>query len=222
MTGGSSPSWPAVIRALFLYLFVSWLLIRYAAGEQTGTSAGAVYYVILAGFPVAAILAAWLRGVPGGQGLGVWRGPVMAVICASALPLVCIKSFVAGPEPEEIVLTPAQARPAVITDTQISDPAEGLRLRIRGLSVTSNEPGIDSAGHRPAEILLLTSVDHGVSGDELVVLVQLLASEDGAEIWRGEYRGDPSDLAEIRRLLIRALTEAMSLTKEGLSGGQIV
>jgi hypothetical protein len=88
--------------------------------------------------------------------------------------------------------------------------------------VAASGSGADPFDDRSAEILLLTSVDRRAFGQELVVQIQLLSSDDGSEIWRAEYRGDPNDLAAVRRLLIRALTEAMSLTNEGLSGGQIV
>lgn len=215
--------WLAVVRALFLYLFVAWLVVRYASDQSSGMgSGGLVYVAILAGFPVAATLAAWLshRRLTGEA--GVWGTAAIAVLAAAALPLACMQMSREGPSVPEIVLTPAAAGAAVLTGTPLPSPDDGLRLRIRGLSVVDGKATAGSRADRAAEILLMTSVDHGDVGDELVVLVRLVAEDDGDEIWRAEYRGDPSDLVSVRRLLIRALTEAMSLTNEGLSGGQTV
>ncbi len=215
--------WPAVARALFLYLCLAWLLVRFIAWQSAGSEVPQlVYYAILAGFPIAALLAAKMgRGKLIG-GSGVWGAAAIAVFAAGALPLTCLQ--VAGEKEHvpEIVLAPAAAGPAVLAGAELPDSGEGLRLRIRGLSVAANGSGTEVFDDRRAEILLLTSLDRRALSDELVVQVQLLSSEDGSEIWRAEYRGDPSDLAGVRRLLIRALTEAMSLTNEGLSGGQIV
>lgn len=215
--------WLAVVRALFLYLFVAWLVVRYASVHDAGMgSEGLVYVAILAGFPVTALLAGWLshRRLTGET--GVWGTAAIAVLAAAALPLACLQMSKEGPPAPEIVLTPAAAGAAVLTGTPLPSTDDGLRLRIRGLSVVSGKATAGSGADRAAEILLMTSVDRGDVGDELVVLVRLVAADDGDEIWRAEYRGDASDLVSVRRLLIRALTEAMSLTNEGLSGGQTV
>ncbi|MGD8734060.1 MAG: hypothetical protein PVI08_06190 [Gammaproteobacteria bacterium] len=225
MTRRTSPGtpWPAVARALFLYLCLAWLLVRFIAWQNAGSKVPElVYYAILGGFPIAALLAVKMGRVHFAGGLGVWGAAAVAVFAAGALPLTCMQ--VAG-EPEgvpEIVLTPAAAGSAVLAGAELPDSGEGLRLRIRGLSVAASGSEADPFDDRSAEILLLTSVDRRAFGQELVVQIQLLSSDDGSEIWRAEYRGDPNDLAAVRRLLIRALTEAMSLTNEGLSGGQIV
>lgn len=216
-------TWPAVARALFLYLCLAWLLVRFIAWQRAGSDVPElVYYAILAGFPVAALLAARMSQGHFAGGIGVWGAATIAVFAAGALPLTCMQVSDDTSEVSEIVLTPAAAGPAVLAGANLPDTGEGLRLRIRGLSVAAKNSGTSPVVHRSAEILLLTSVDKRGFGKELVVQVQLLASDDGAEIWRGEYRGNPNDLVAVRRLLIRALTEAMSLTNEGLSGGQIV
>jgi hypothetical protein len=212
-----------VARALFLYLCLAWLLVRFLAWQSAGSNVPQlVYYAILAGFPVAAVLAVKMGRISFAGGLGVWGAAVIAVFAAGTLPLTCMQVAGDTEDVPEIVLTPAAAGPAVLAGAELPDSSEGLRLRIRGLSVAANGSGTEPFDDRSAEILLLTSVDRRAFSQELVVQVQLLSSDDGSEIWRAEYRGDPNDLAAVRRLLIRALTEAMSLTNEGLSGGQIV
>jgi len=212
-----------VVRAVVAYLFVAWILLSFIKGQAPGHGlAGIQAVALLAGLPIAVVLAGRLsrrsRGIVG----SAWGSAIIAVSAAVVLPLIFLQAPQHEEEASEIVLTPSSAEPAILSHAHLPVSGEGLRLRIRGLSVTEGEERVGLPVERAAEILLLTSLDHDGASDELVVVVQLLASEDGAEIWRAEYRGDPTDLVAVRRLLIRALTEAMSLTNEGLSGGQIV
>lgn len=215
--------WSVVVRAIVIYLFVAWLLVRFVKGQDTGQGLSGIQSVaLLAGLPIAILLASRLARRNGGIAARVWGSVAVAVGAAAVVPLVFLQAPQHEERATEIVLTPALAEPTVLADAHLPVSGEGLRLRIRGLSVTEGEDQVGHFAGREAEILLLTSLDHDGATDELVVVVQLLVSDDGAEIWRAEYRGDPKDLVAVRRLLIRALTEAMSLTNEGLSGGQIV
>ncbi len=212
--------WSTVTRSLFLYLLVAWLLVRYGASANSDTSPSElVSLAILAGFPVAALVASRLGR---GAATGRWSAVVIAVAAASSLPVICMHGQSSQELSEEIVLTPVTSPAGTLAGADLSRPHDGLRLRVRGLSVEL--PGSDrsSSDGRAAEILLVTSVREGRTGEELVISARLVSSESGGVIWQAEYTGDPTDLVAVRRLLIKALTEAMSLTREGVSGGQIV
>jgi TolB-like protein len=212
--------WSTVTRSLFLYLLVAWLLVRYGASAEAGISpTELVSLAILAGFPVAALVASRLgRGASSGR----WSVVAVAVAIAALPPLVCMQLQNEHSHQDEIVLTPVVAGADALANADLSRVHEGLRLRVRGLSV--KYPGEDGefADGSAAEILLVTSVREGSAGEELVISATLVSSESGSVIWREEYTANPRDLVAVRRLLIRALTEAMSLTREGVSGGQIV
>jgi len=212
--------WSAVTRSLFLYLFVAWLLIRYGGSGGTGLwPSELVSIAILAGFPLAALVAARLsRGASPGR----WGVTAIAVAAASLPALVSLQWQGRDAPAEEIVLTPAVAGPDSLANADLTKAHEGLRLRVRGLSVKAPGSGNRIADGAAAEILLVTSVRDGSGGEELVISATLVSSDTGSVIWRAEYTGDPRDMVAVRRLLIRALTEAMSLTREGVSGGQTV
>jgi hypothetical protein len=212
--------WATVSRSLFLYLLVAWLLVRYGSASVSGLPPSElVSLAVLAGFPVAALIAARLgRGARSGR----WWVAGVAVVVAAIPALACLHWQSEELSPDEIVLTPAVAAADGLSTAELARAHEGLRLRVRGLSV--RHPGADSEfdDGSAAEILLVTSVRDGDHGEELVISATLVSAETGGVIWQAEYTGDPHDLVAVRRLLIKALTEAMSLTREGVSGGQIV
>lgn len=222
MTGPSRQvgEWATVSRSLFLYLFVAWLLVRHGSGRASGLPPSElVSLAVLAGFPVAALIAARLgRGARWGR----WWVAGVAVGVAAIPALACLQWQREELRSDEIVLTPAVAATDSLSTAELARAHEGLRLRVRGLSVGG--PGADDEfpDGSAAEILLETSVRDGDHGEELVISATLVSTETGGVIWQAEYTGDPRDLVAVRRLLIKALTEAMSLTREGVSGGQIV
>jgi len=209
-----------VTRSLFLYLLVAWLLVRYGHPMEAGLSPSALESLaILAGFPLAALVASRLGRA---SSTGRWGAVAVAVAVATLPAVACMQWHGEDARKDEIVLTPAVAGADTLAKADLSRAHEGLRLRVRGLSV--KYPGADGefADGTAAEILLVTSVREGRSGEELVISATLVSTDTGGVIWQAEYTGDPKDLVAVRRLLIKALTEAMSLTREGMSGGQIV
>lgn len=222
MTGPDRPAgeWANVSRSLLLYLLVAWLLVRYGSGTTAGLPPSElVSLAVLAGFPLAALIAARLgRSARSGR----WWVAGTAVVVAALPALACVQWQSEHRTRDEIVLTPAVAAADALSTAELARAHDGLRLRVRGLSV--RHPGAN--GKFPdgsaAEILLVTSVRDGDHGQELVISATLVSAETGEVIWQAEYTGDPHDLVAVRRLLIKALTEAMSLTREGVSGGQMV
>lgn len=222
MTGSNRQAgeWAAVSRSLFLYLLVAWVLVRHGIGHASGLPpTELVSLAVLAGFPVAALIAARLgRGARSGQ----WRVAGVAVMVAAIPALACLQWQRGETGDDEIVLTPAVAAADALGTDELARAHEGLRLRVRGLSVRYPDADGEFPDGSAAEILLVTSVRDGDDGEELVISATLVSTETGGVIWQAEYTGDPRDLVAVRRLLIKALTEAMSLTREGVSGGQIV
>ncbi len=207
-------------RSLFLYLLVAWLLVRYGGSSDSGMAPSEIVSLaILAGFPLAALVASRLRrGATSGRG-----GAVAVAVVVAALPAVaCMQWQTDDARSDEIVLTPAVAGADALSGADLTRAHEGLRLRVRGLSM--KYPGAEGefADGSAAEVLLVTSIREGSGGEELVISATLVSAETGGVIWKAEYTGDPRDLVAVRRLLIKALTEAMSLTREGVAGGQIV
>ena len=88
-------------------------------------------------------------------------------------------------------------------------------------SVEAASPPNDSTS-ADVEIILVTALEEWRAEDALLITVRLVDTADGGVIWSRRYRGDPADLKSVRRLVIKALTEAMSLTREGVARGQLV
>ena len=224
-----------VSRSLFIYLLSTWLLVRYFGPGESGIGRSLLPGIaIVAGFPIVILVAMRLahRRIAGYG--GIWVPIVAAAGTAILLPVACLqvhdspsRTVVESDSPplQSTILTdadsptPVQAR--ALAEAHAAGAADGLRLRIRGLSVDYDGAARDAAG-AAAEILLNTSVRHGAGSDELVIRVSLVEKENDKVIWTRDYVGDPSDLVAIRRLIIKALSEAMGQTREGLSGGQFV
>jgi hypothetical protein len=225
-----------VSRSLFIYLLSTWLLVRYFGPGESGIGRSLLPGIaIVAGFPIVILMAMRLahRRIAGYE--GIWVPIVAAAGTAILLPVACLQIHESPPPSvvdsvsssmQSTILTdaaaPAPVQARVLAEAHAAGAADGLRLRIRGLSV--DYPGVASepGGPAAAEILLNTSVREGTPSDELVITVSLVEKENNRVIWTRDYVGDPSDFVAIRRLIIKALSEAMGQTREGLSGGQFV
>jgi hypothetical protein len=86
----------------------------------------------------------------------------------------------------------------------------GLRLRIRGLSVAGALPDSGAGADAPVMLLLDTSLREKREGRLLLIDVRLVEESGERVLWRDEYSADPEDASALRRVLIRALTDAMS------------
>jgi len=210
--------WGLVARSLFIYLLVIWLLVR-DLGDRPGLAALAV----LAGFPMAALIARRLGRGQTTRFVGAWGVIGLAVAGALVAPLLCLE-YSRGPEiPLTEVRITADAEPyAALANADLSGVSDdGLRLRIRGLSVVEAAPP-NASTPADVEIILVTALEEWRAEDPLLITVRLVDAADGGVIWSRRYRGDPTDLKAVRRLVIKALTEAMSLTREGIARGQLV
>jgi hypothetical protein len=225
-----------VSRSLFIYLLSTWLLVRYFGPGENGIGRSPLAGIaIVAGFPIVILMSLRLahRRIAGFG--GIWVPIVAAAGTAILLPVACLQVHEAPSptivesvtsSPQAVVLTdttvPAPVQARALAEAHSSSAADGLRLRIRGLSVDYQGAERDAGGSAAAEILLNTSVREGEQNDELVITVSLVEKENDEVVWSRDYVGDPSDLVAIRRLIIKALSEAMGQTREGLSGGQLV
>lgn len=225
-----------VSRSLFIYLLSAWLLARYFGPGEDGIGRSLLPGIaIVAGFPVAALLAMRFAHPSAARSTSVWLPIVAAVGTALLLPVACLQvdhpaagtvTYDAHSPSQPILLGEADGVAAVraqaLADAHAADAVDGLRLRIRGLSVAHDRSPGGRESASAAEILLNTSIRDGDHGDELVIKVSLIEKGSNEVVWSRDYVGDPSDMLAVRRLIIRALSEAMGQTREGLSGGQFV
>jgi hypothetical protein len=215
-----------VFRALFLYLCLVWILLRLAADDAHGTSHLAlVAGAVLIGFPVAAGVARLLhRRLPAGLA-GGWRVSLAAVATALILPLGCLRTTGGAGPVESTVMSAGDHEivPAALVQqlTRAGDVG-GLRLRIRGLSVAGSLPDSGAVAEAPVMLLLETSLREKREGRLLQIDVRLIEESGERVLWRDEYSADPEDAPALRRVLIRALTDAMSRTRQGSAEGRMI
>lgn len=97
----------------------------------------------------------------------------------------------------------------------------GLHLRIRGLVLGPGAEAGWPAGERAQLLLYRTAVgpdpESGVLGR-----VELHLDQGGRLLWSREYRERRDDPETLRRLLRRALGEAMGLTRQSGPGAELV
>lgn len=225
-----------VSRSLFIYLLSAWLLARYFGPGEDGIGRSLLPGIALvAGFPLAALLAMRFTHLTSVRRTSIWLPIAAAVGTALLLPVACLQvghpvaetvTYDAHSPAEPILLGEAdgvtQVRAQALADAHAANAADGLRLRIRGLSLGHDRFPGGRESSSAAEILLNTAVRGGEHGEELVITVSLVDKENDEVVWSRDYVGDPSDMPAVRRLIIRALSEAMGQTREGLSGGQFV
>lgn len=210
--------WGLVARSLFIYLVAVWLLVR-DLGDRPGLAAIAV----LAGFPLAALIARWLGRGGTSRFVGAWGVIGLAVGGALLAPVLCLEYSDAPEMRLTQIRLAADAEPhAALANADLSGVSDGLRLRIRGLSVAEAASALNAEAPADAEIILVTALEEWRTEDPLLITVRLVDAGDGGVIWSRQYRGNPHDLKAVRRLVIKALTEAMSLTREGVAKGQLV
>ncbi|MGD8976008.1 MAG: hypothetical protein PVG91_00275 [Gammaproteobacteria bacterium] len=228
MNSGAEPSRPgtgAVPRALFIYLILIWLTLGWTELEAYGS--GFKYLIaacLLAGFPLCIVLAR--RLTPSATGfLGAAARPLTAAAGAMALPLTALCLSHAADSGQELELDGHKIVAASLVEAiEASDPADGLRLRIRGLTLTPADLAVSDLELARAELLVDTTLHPGVGGKDLLVKARLVGSSDGRLVWSTEYRVDAGDIRAVRRILLRALSEGMSRTCEGgpASEGQLI
>ncbi len=203
-------------RALFIYLILIWLTLGWTELEAHGS--GFKYLIaasLLAGFPLCVVLAR--RWMPSATGpVGAAARPLAAATGAMALPLTALflsHAADSGPEFEMDGHTIVAA--SLVEAIEASDPAEGLRLRIRGLTLTPADLAVSDLELARAELLVDATLQPGTGGKDLLVQARLVGSSDGRLVWSTEYRVDAGDIRAVRRILLRALSEGMSRTCEG-------
>ncbi|MGB5623521.1 MAG: hypothetical protein WBN65_13595 [Gammaproteobacteria bacterium] len=206
-------------RALFIYLVSIWMMLVWT--DIDTHSAGFRYLIsssLLMGFP----LCIWLarRMAPTARGAGVVR-TLAASIGAVLLPLsaLCLSQLVDGhasrdADGHELVAA------SLVEALESSQSPDGLRLRIRGLTLAPAYLAMTGPGLARAELLVDTSLVPDMEGQSLMIEARLLGTSDGRLVWRTEYRVDAADIKAIRRVLLRALSEGMSRTCEGESVGE--
>lgn len=201
-------------RALFVYLFLVWVMIRLVAGSEDGkVHLALVAGAVLIGFPITAGVARMLhRRLPSGM-TGGWGVSLAAVATALVLPITCLQ-YAGGQQPVASTVSAGdhQIVPAsLVEELTSSGEMGGLRLRIRGLSVAGSRPspGVQASG--PAMLLLDTSLRESRSGRRLLIEVRLVEEGGDRVLWREDYVADPDDVSALRRVLIRALTEGSTL-----------
>lgn len=214
-----------MLRALFVYLILVWMMIRFVAVDQQGKAHLAlVAAAILVGFPITAGVARLLHRRPPAILAGGWRIALAAVATALVLPITCLQMTGAtGPIQSTLSATDHQIVPAaVVRELTARDEFGGLRLRIRGLSVAALRaaPGEPHTGL--VTLLLDTSLHDTRVGRRALIEVRLVEEAGDKVLWRDEYVADPDDVPGLRRVLIRALTEGMSRTREGMVEGQLI
>jgi hypothetical protein len=208
----------AVLKGLAAYLFLAWLLVQFA---PQAARLQLVAWSVLLGFPVTMIFARLLHRWGRGALAGGWAVAVVAGLAAISVPVLCLQvpatpSQLSAIDSELLRMIPA----SLVENAEFSSGDERLKLRIRGLTMSGSHWSDNAA--QVVELVLYTSVRELEEGSELVIQAQLINSSHGELIWRREYLADPSDFRAIRRLLIRALTDGMSLTREGANEGLIV
>lgn len=212
-------------RALFVYLVLIWLTLGWT--DLDAHDSGVRYLIafgLLAGFPVCILLARRLQPPAAGL-LQAAAAPLLAAAGAVALPLAAValshamdRGLRAESEGHRFVAA------SLVDAIETADQADGLRLRIRGLTLTPAYLAVGDAELARAELLVDTSLQRGSSGPHLLVQARLLGAADGRLVWSTDYRVDAEDLVAVRRVLLRALSEGMSRTCEGgsLTEGQLI
>ena len=208
----------AVLKGLAAYLFLAWLLVQFA---PLGARLDLVAWAVLLGFPVTMIFARLLNRYGRGALAGGWAVAVVAGFIAISVPVICLQVPVtpgqfSGADSELLRMIPA----SLVERAELSGGDERLKLRIRGLTMSG---GTSSATtDQGVELILFASMREQAQERQLVIQAKLIESAQGELIWSREYLADPADFSAIRRLLIRALTDGMSLTREGAKEGLIV
>jgi hypothetical protein len=208
----------AVLKGLTAYLFLAWLLVQFA---PQAARLQLVAWAVVLGFPVSMIFARLLHRYGRGALAGGWAIAVVAGFVAISVPIICLQvpatpNQLSQVDSELLRMIPA----SLLKKTEITGGDERLKLRIRGLTVSGSVASGDA--DQGVELILYASVRDLEQGSELVVHAELIESSHGELIWSREYLTDPNDFRAIRRLLIRALTDGMSLTREGANEGIIV
>jgi hypothetical protein len=208
----------AVLKGLAAYLFLAWLLVQFA---PHAARLQLVAWSVLLGFPVTMIFARLLYRYGRGALAGGWAIAIAAGLVAISVPVICLQVPATPNQLSDIDSELLRMIPAsLVENAELSGGDERLKLRIRGLTMSGSSWSEDAA--QVVELVLYASVRELEEGSELVIQAQLIESSQGELIWRREYLTDPSDFRAIRRLLLRALTDGMSLTREGANEGLIV
>jgi len=214
-----------VLRALFVYLFLVWIMIRFASIAELGKAHLALIAgAILVGFPITAGVARLLHRRPPAGLAGGWRVSLAAVATALILPVACLKmSGSNGPIETTLNAQDHHIVPATLMQELAStDHFEGLRLRIRGLSAAHARQAPDEPPGADVVLLLDTSLQETGGVRHLLIEVRLIEERGDRVLWRDEYVADPDDVSDLRRALIRALSEGMNRTREGIAEGQLI
>lgn len=211
----------ALPRALFIYLILVWLILGWTELESHGSGFKYLIAVCLfAGFPLCIVLLRWLAPSITGP-IGAAVRPLGAAAGATVLPLMAIwLSHAADPGPEIEMDGHAFVAASLVDAIEASDPADGLRLRIRGLTLTPADLAVSDLELARAELLVDTTLHPAMGGKDLLVQVRLVGASDGRLVWGTEYRVDAGDIRAVRRVLLRALSEGMSRTCEGGPAGE--
>jgi|GEM_PF-3931332 len=206
--------------ALFIYLVLIWTML--ACTDIDSHGAGFRYLIsagLLMGFPLCVWLARRM-----GLSSRVRGGAVRTLAAATGavlLPLSAlgVSQAFGGHESGEFGDHKIVAA-SLVEAFENADNPDGLRLRIRGLTLAPAYLAMTGPGLARAELLVDTSLLPGLAGQNLMIEARLLGTSDGRLVWRTEYRVDAADIKAIRRVLLRALSEGMSRTCEGVSGGE--
>lgn len=213
------------LRTLFFYLVLVWLLVQQASIGTHGSAATLWWAVsLLVGFPLSVYLA-FRWSSPGANALGSTGQSLTAAAVALILPLCALSISNRIDQDAQILIDGHEMVPAsLIRSLETVDRPDGLRLRIRGLTLSPPPLAAKHAGVMPAELLIDTSLKDGESSHDLLVRARLLDATDGRVHWSTEYSVDAADTAAIRRVLLKALSEGMSRTCEGSfpSEGQLI
>ena len=229
----------SVIRALIAYAVVAWLLLQIAdvTFENLPLPEGsmtALIVVVLAGFPITAILA-WVyeitrRGIVRHEDAGA-EAPRLAL-----LPYVLLVGgvvLVSGAGLYYVAETYWEAprrTVAVLPFTNASDSAEadyfsdGLTEELRSLILSLNEFNVvamtsanqfretslnvvDIASRLNAGAVLLGSVRK--LGDEVSITARLIDGADGSELWSDSYHERVADVVTIQQEVARQVARAL-------------
>jgi len=213
------------LQTLFFYLVLVWLLVQQASVGTPGSAATLTWAgSLLVGFPLSVYLA-YRWSSADGNALGRTGQSLAAAAVAMILPLCALSLSSQFDDDTQVWIDGRDLVPAsLIRSLETVDRPEGLRLRIRGLTLSPPPLAAKDAGLMPAELLIDTSLRDGGASHDLLVRAQLLDATDGSVHWSTEYSVDAADTAAIRRVLLKALSEGMSRTCEGSfpSEGQLI
>ncbi len=212
------------LQTLFFYLVLVWLLVQQASVGSPGSAATMSWAgSLLVGFPLSVYLA-YRWSSADANALGRTGQSLAAAAVAMILPLCALSLSSQFDDDAQVWIEGRDLVPAsLIHSLETADRPDGLRLRIRGLTLSPPLAATD-ARLMPAELLIDTSLRDGGSSHDLLVRAQLLDATDGSVHWSTEYSVDAADTAAIRRVLLKALSEGMSRTCEGSfpSEGQLI